>query len=59
LSGVAFIAASSGPTFRVDHTVIGTGHHRLLLGAISGGSATEALVLALDRLAKHYDIRAA
>src|SRR5215471_15123856 len=35
LSGVALILrTSSGPTFRADHTVIGTGHHRLSIGTI-------------------------
>src|SRR5271167_3119142 len=39
LSGVALILrTSSGPTFRVDHTVIAAGHHRLSIGTITVAS---------------------
>ena len=35
LSGIALLCGPLGTDFRVDHTVIGTGHHRLSIGRVS------------------------
>src|SRR5438128_11320490 len=42
LSGIALICGPRpGPTFLADHTVIGTGDHRLLIGRISVASTND------------------
>jgi hypothetical protein len=39
----AHLRTSSGPTFRVDHTVpTPAGHHRLSIGTIGGASANDS-----------------
>ena len=42
LSGIALICGPRPePTFRADHTVIGTGHHGMSIGATSVASAND------------------